>query len=75
MKNLRECLGEMQRKHRETLAKLEEEKKLKVDRLNTMKVSPAAVEGTSDTVKELHYWNFSAGLFRDKQNKTMAVCD
>ena len=73
IKNLKERFGEMQRKHQKTSAKLEEEKNLKVDRLNAMKVSPAVIEGPSDTLKEsqLLKCHFSAGLL----NKTMAVCE
>ncbi|CAL8280328.1 unnamed protein product [Lota lota] len=42
IKNLRECLREVQRKHQETSAELEKEKNLKVDQLNAMKESYTA---------------------------------
>ncbi|CAL8366582.1 unnamed protein product [Boreogadus saida] len=50
IKNLNERLGDMERKHRKTSAKLEEEKDLKVDRLNAMKESFTATTERFDYV-------------------------
>ena len=76
MKHLSERLVETQRKHRAASADLEEEKKLKVERMNAMTVSPAAAEGTPDTVKGLRYWEFSAGSFTDKREQDHGcLCD
>ncbi|CAL8316475.1 unnamed protein product [Gadus morhua 'NCC'] len=78
IKNLKERFGEMQRKHQKTSAKLEEEKNLKVDRLNAMKESFTAtterfdyvLSRTSDLTRKSDEYNVSSQTM-EKTAKTL----